>query len=206
VSYPTAGHFVRWLRSRYTRSELKSIWGNSEHDQSASQVEAAFAKSTGDDFSEVEQLYFETSPEFFAPFDIVVPPIIAPEHDGWDVILEFDCEQMDTQGYDDEMWRRVRIEVTSPGRYVLVVTSPATAIINLRRTEDLQVGEPLPSHPWWPIGDDLFDPPETWFPNIPAETWLEVGVYDIEVHVPGVSPTSAGVRVQPQLGPVSEKP
>jgi hypothetical protein len=206
VSHRTAGHFMRWLRSRYSSSELEDIMRHSGHHRSASHATAAFNKATGDDFHEVEQAYFETAPEFFAPFDIVEPPTVAAENGGWDIALDLNCEEIDTEGYDDEMWRRVRIEVTEPGYYVLVVTWPATATISLRRTEDLPVGDPIPNRPSWPIGDELFDAPEAWFPNVPLETWLDAGIYDIGVHVPGVAPTTAAVRIHPQVGPISELP
>lgn len=206
VSHRTAGHFMRWLRSRYTADELKSIWLNTKQKKGAKHAATAFHDATGDDFHAIEQVYFDSAPEFFAPFDIVEPPIIPSEQDGWDILLEFDCERIETEGINDEMWRRVRIGVSAPGHYAFVVTWPATATIRLHRTENIQVGDALPERPWWPIGDDLFDPPEPWLPNVSEVTWLDVGIYDIEVHVPGVSKTKAAIRIYPQLGPISEVP
>lgn len=206
VSHRTAGHFMRWLRLQYTASEIESVWRHSEHNRGAAHAEAAFKKGTGDDFHRVEQEYFDSSADFFAPFDIVEPPIIASEMGEWVIFLEFDCDDVSTHGFDDEMWRRVRIEVVFPGYYIMVVTPPATATITLRRDEDIQVTDPFPEVPSWPIGDDLFDPPEPWPPGIPQDTWLDPGTYDIEVRVPGVSPTEAAVRIHPRLGPISEVP
>jgi hypothetical protein len=67
----------------------------------------------------------------------------------------------------------------------MVVTPPATATISLRRDEDVKVTDPFPEVPSWPIGDDMFDPPEPWLTGIPQDTWLDAGTYDIEIRVAG---------------------
>ena len=206
VSASTAGHFMRWLRSRYTASEIKDIVIYSEGKRSMKRALEAFRKATNDDFADVEQLYLDTAPEFYAPFDIVVPPTVAPTAGGWDIVASFDCTQVDTQGFGGEMWQRVRIEVTNPGPYVFVTTPPATATITHHHTEDVQVSDPIPVEPPWPIGDDWFDPPEVPLTDWPIEIELEAGLYDIEIHVPGTAPIRAAVGLHPKLGHIPTSP
>jgi hypothetical protein len=206
VAQPAAGHFMRWLRSRHTASEIKNIMIYSKRDRGQNHAERAFRKATNDEFTDIEQLYLDTAPEFLAPFDIVAPPMVAPTDNGWDIVVSFDCTHTDTQGFGGKMWRRVRIEVPVPGPYVFVATPPATATITRHHTEDIEVGDPIPAAPHWPIGDDWFDPPEAPMTDWPTEVDLESGIYDIEITVPGTSPTTAAVGLHPKIGTLSTVP
>jgi hypothetical protein len=206
VSQFGAGHFMRWLRSRYTASEIKDIVVHSVRKRGPNHAKNAFRKATNDEFADVEQLYLETAPEFSAPFDLVAPFTVAAGDKGWDIVISLDCTDIDTQGFGGEMWRRVRIEVTEPGPHVFIATPPATATITRHRTQDVQVGEPIPPELHWPIGDDWFDAPETPMTDWPIEIFLESGVYDIEIHVPGTTPTTAAVGLYPKIGTIPAEP
>lgn len=206
VSYTTAAHFMRFIRTRYTEEQLAQLFIESSQHKSPDHAKQAFAKATGDDFDEIEQLYLDTAPEFWAPREPVPPPFAPPTQDGWQITFDLDCNSADTQGFHDHMWQRVRIEVTTPGTYVFVVTPPATATINLHLTEDVPAGQPFPEDPSWPIGFDWFQAPEVIWPDWPTEIYFDAGLYDIEVQVPGVSPTTVAVRLFPKLGSVTEVP
>lgn len=206
VSSSTAAHFMRFIRTRYTEEQLADILIESSQHKSPEHAKQAFTRATGDDFDEIEQLYLDTAPEFWAPRDPVAPPLAPASQDGWQITFDLDCNAIDTQGFHDHMWQRVRINVTTPGTYVFVVTPPATATINRHLTEDVPAGQPFPDDPPWPIGFDWFQAPEVIPSDWPTEMQLDVGFYDIEVQVPGVSPTTAVVRLFPKLGSISEVP
>lgn len=200
VSRITATHFMRWLRTTYSTEQVKNIFIYSTAGRGSNHTRKAFEKATGDSFAEAEQRYYETAPEFYAPLDILPPPLAAPVDGGWDLLAEFDCDAEHTYGYADEMWRRFRIEVTTPGIYVFEVAAPAVATITLVRTEDWPLGPERPSEPQWPVGDDWLREPEPWHPGWPFDVQLEAGIYDIEARVSGLEPTVAAVRLHPKIG------
>jgi hypothetical protein len=129
----------------------------------------------------------------------------APTDNGWDIVVSFDCTHTDTQGFGGKMWRRFRIEVTDPGFYVMVPTLRASASITRHRTDDLQVGEPIPAKPQGLVGDDWFDALRASL-YFPTEIYLEPGFYDIEIIEPGTSSPTAGVSLHPKLGTLPTVP
>jgi hypothetical protein len=196
VSQETAGHFMRWLRSQYSAREIKEILVQTSPARDSDHAKKAFEEVTGDSFEQAQQDYFASAPEFFAGFDIVAPPTVEPVNGGWDIVVDFDCRDQNTEGYRDRMWRRFRIEVPELRAYVFEVTSPGSATITFPQFEDVPVGGE--------VFDESGDPPTQY--TRPTELEIGGGTYDITVHVEGVEPVTVGVRLHPKIGTTTTVP
>lgn len=211
LSYGTAGHFGRWMLERYPPDQIREIHDKSSTTRGRSHAESAFEKVFGESFAEVEEEYFASSPEYYRTIDITPKPAVGDgPGDGpgdWRVSLEFDCGSEDTRGIEaGGMWREAVFQIASAGWYVLEVGEPGRAKVEIRRLEDIEVGDALPPDVVPPVGEEWNDTAEWINAATPTALFLEAETYLITVRVKGADPVVVDLSLHPKWGSVPAKP